>query len=107
MKALPLSITHPQIAAEWHSTLNADLTPDKVVAGSGKKVWWRCLKGPDHEWEAVIAKRTTIGRGCPCCAGQKISVTNSLASLFPEIAADWHSIKNRDLTPEMVLAGSH
>lgn len=36
----PLSVTHPELAAQWHPTKNAELTP-----GSGKKVWWQCAEG--------------------------------------------------------------
>ena len=38
----PLSVTHPEIATQWHPTENGDLTPSDVKAGSGKKVWWKC-----------------------------------------------------------------
>lgn len=130
----PLSITHPELALEWHPTKNrrslptddtasslfpetraelADpnlqlLSPADVVAGSKRKVWWKCPHGPDHEWEATIAARTCSDKsGCPYCSGYKFSVTNSLASRFPEIAAEWHPTKNGDLTPEQVTAGSH
>jgi len=104
----PLSISRPDVAAQWHPTKNGDLTPDKVVAGSHKKVWWTCSEGPDHEWEATLKNRTSgRGRGCPFCAGQRLSVTNSLATQFPEIAAQWHPTKNGALTPDMVVAGSN
>src|SRR5262249_45365491 len=46
------------------------------------------------------------GSGCPFCAGNKVSVTNSLAALFPEIAAEWHPTKNGNLTPDHIVAGS-
>lgn len=32
---------------------------------------------------------------------------NSLASKFPEIVKEWCYEKNGDLTPDVVLAGSH
>jgi len=99
--------THPKIAAEWHPTKNGYLTPDQIVAGSNKKVMWKCPKGPDHEWPAIITERTGKKRkGCPCCAGRKVSVTNSLATLLPELAAEWHPTKNGDLTPDQIVAGS-
>lgn len=102
----PLSITHPQLATQWHSTKNGNLTPDRVLAGSNKKAWWMCSQASDHEWEAVIASRVRLGAGCPCCSGHKPSITNSLASLYPEIAAQWHPTKNGSLTPNQVVAGS-
>ena len=86
-KKQPLSVTHPEIAVEWHPTNNGDLTPEGIVAGSTKKVWWKCPKAADHEWQAVVDKRTR-GTGCPACAGQQVSTTNSLASQSPYSATD-------------------
>jgi hypothetical protein len=103
----PLSITHPQLATQWHPTKNGELTPAQVVAGSNKKAWWICFHGSDHEWKAVIGSRARLGVGCPFCAGLKPSITNSLASLYPEIAAQWHPTKNGSLTPDQVVAGSN
>ena len=59
-----LATTHPQLAVEWHPTLNGDLTPDKVTYGKGKKVWWICRVG--HEYEATILHRSS-GTNCPIC----------------------------------------
>ena len=40
------------------------------------------------------------------CAGRSVSVTNSLATLYPAVAAQWHPTKNDDLTPDQVTAGT-
>jgi superfamily II DNA or RNA helicase len=102
-----LAALFPGIAAQWHPTKNGDLTPDTVTAGYHKKVWWKCPKEPDHEWQASVSQRTRSGSGCPCCAGKRASVTNSLLALFPSIAAEWHPDRNGGLTPNQVPAGSH
>lgn len=60
-----LSTENPTVAAEWHPTMNGDLTPSSITCGSHKKVWWRCSLG--HEWEAVVKNRTIGGTGCPIC----------------------------------------
>ena len=78
-----------------------------VVAGTNKKAWWKCPKGPDHEWESTLDKRSNAGRGCPFCAGKAASITNSLSSLFPDLIPNWHPTKNGDLTPYDVVAQSH
>jgi superfamily II DNA or RNA helicase len=101
-----LATVFPQVAAEWHPSKNTDFTPDKVVAASHLKVWWQCQKEPEHEWQTTVSHRTSQGRGCPFCVGQKVSTQNSLASLYPEIAAEWHPTKNGDLTPHKIAAGS-
>ncbi|MGZ4532975.1 MAG: Helicase associated domain protein, partial [Mycobacteriaceae bacterium] len=56
----------PHLVAEWHPTANGDLTPADVVAGTGEKLWWRCVENPNHEWRATGANRTR-GRNCPMC----------------------------------------
>src|SRR3989338_267532 len=101
-----LAYLFPAIAAEWHPTKNADLLPSKIVAGSGCKVWWQCPQGPDHEWQAKVVDRTRAGTGCPCCSGNQVSVTNSLAKKHPQLVAEWHPTKNIDLTPECITSGS-
>ncbi|HEU5376627.1 MAG TPA: zinc-ribbon domain-containing protein [Ktedonobacteraceae bacterium] len=101
-----LAVTHPLLASQWHPTFNESLTPHQVAAGSHTKVWWKCPHGPDHEWPAEIVSRKS-GKGCPFCAGLRVSVTNSLATLAPDVAAQWHPIKNGASTPEQVQAGSN
>ena len=101
-----LATTHPKLIKEWHPTKNIDLTPYDVTIGSNKKVWWKCDKEDDHEWEARISERS-YGSGCPCCGGQKVVLSNCLKTKHPEIAQQWHSTKNGDLTPYDVTIGSN
>ena len=61
-----LLVLNPALAAQWHPTKNGALKPEAVTVNSGKKVWWQCPKGDDHEWDAVINSRTG-GNGCPYC----------------------------------------
>ena len=96
----------PQLVVEWHPTLNAEVTPGDLSSGSGRKVWWKCARGPDHEWEASPNSRTRGLTGCPYCAGRRVSVTNSLARLRPDLTLQWHPERNGALTPERVGVGS-
>jgi predicted secreted protein len=100
-----LAAVAPEIAAEWHPTKNRKLTPHDVIAGSPRRVWWKCPKGPDHEWPTSIANRVG-GTGCPCCANRRICSTNSLAAVYPKVAAEWHPTKNGKLTPRAVVPGT-
>jgi hypothetical protein len=68
-------------------------------------VWWKCDRGPDHEWRTTPGTRTR-GIGCPCCGGRQLSVTNSLAAIAPAIADEWHPTRNGRLDPDHVVAGS-
>ena len=65
-----LATKNPELAKEWHPTLNGNLTPHDVTCGSNKKVWWQCLKNPKHIWEATIGKRNK-GNNCPNCNENK------------------------------------
>ena len=96
----------PHLAADWDTERNGSLTPDQITPYSNKRVWWRCALG--HEWQAVIAARTVESSGCPYCAGRRVLAGfNDLATLFPQLAAQWDDTLNGSLTPEMVTVGSH
>ena len=74
-KVLPgfndLATKYPRVAAEWHPTKNAPLTPDQVLPGSRRKVWWQCKNG--HTWQDVIYSRTgNQNSGCPFCTGYAV-----------------------------------
>lgn len=91
---------------QWDTGRNLPLTPDNTSYGSKRKVWWRCEKG--HNWQAAVHTRTGSGTGCPVCAGKVARAgENDLATLFPELARQWHPTRNGDLTPEQVVPGSH
>ena len=96
----------PALAAEWDDEMNAPLTPQSVTTGSHKLIWWRCPKG--HSWRAAVYSRTTLGTGCPVCTGrQALAGENDLATLYPDIAAQWDGMKNGTLRPNNVTAGSN
>lgn len=102
-----LATTHPDLAAEWHPEKNGDHRPSDFVAGSARKVWWRCGRG--HEWQAVIMARTGDRKqGCPVCSGKSVAEgENDLATLFPGLSSQWHPEKNGSLTPKAVTAYSN
>jgi hypothetical protein len=97
---------NPKLVRSWHPTRNDPTRPREVLLHSGRKLWWRCRKGPDHEWQAPAYSRAA-GSGCPFCAGKRVSITNSLVSVSPETAEEWHPSKNRSLEPDEVSAFSH
>lgn len=101
-----LQTEYPKIAKEWHPTKNGNLTPSMVMGGSSKKAWWICSVG--HAYQQSIAQRTSRNGSCPYCLGQKVLVGfNDLASNFPEIAKEWHPIKNGNLKPTQISKGSN
>ena len=100
-----LATLRPEIAVQWHPTKNGELSPTDIIAGTDKSVWWQCEKG--HEWQARINNRIN-GNNCPICIGKKVLVGyNDLATVMPSIAKEWHPTKNKNLTPQDVVAGSN
>lgn len=101
-----LSVTHPELAAEWHPSRNGRLAADDVVAGSASKRWWRCpASGHDYLMSPVV--RSRVGCGCPYCARKRVDAANNLACTHPQVAALWHPTKNGNLAPEKVVSGSN
>ena len=64
-----LETLYPEIAAEWHPTKNRKMNPSDIKAKTSMKVWWLC-QTCKYEWRSVVSSRTTVGTGCPRCAGK-------------------------------------
>lgn len=85
----------PRTATDWNRdfpTLVEEWNDPRPITdfsrGSKKTAHWRCAKG--HEWDAMIKIRT-LGAKCPYCSGRKVVAgENDLATLHPEIAAEWN-----------------
>ena len=60
-----------RLMEEWHPTLNVGVSPEELLPGTHRKVWWKCSKG--HEWRAQVKSRVQ-GSGCPVCSNRKINV---------------------------------
>ena len=100
-----LSVRFPALAGEWDSEKNAPLTPEDVMPGSHRPVWWKCGKG--HSYRSAVDTRVQ-GAGCPYCAGRAVlPEENSLAALYPALAGEWDQVKNGEITPHAVLPGTH
>ena len=100
-----LETLHPQIASEWNYEKNNGKVPSDYKPQSNKEVWWTCKR--KHDYPAVIAARVTRDQGCPICCNRQVLVGyNDLATIRPEIAAQWDYEKNEDLTPYDVTVGS-
>jgi hypothetical protein len=105
-----LAFTHPEIANEWHPTMNGNLTPSQVTAGSQIGVWWICKTSLIHfEYKQVIASRTSQEQCCPQCVRYDMLLykDNSLARKYPDIAKLLHPTLNGAITAEDISACSH
>ena len=82
-----LATNNPELAKEWHPTLNGELTPHDVTVGSSKqKVWW--LGECGHFWDARIADRHSKNSKCNTCYGKKTVLVgfNDMWTTNPELA---------------------
>lgn len=98
--------THPDLRESWSFRRNVGVDPTTLRWGSSrKKFWWICKKDKRHEYLNTVIGRLT--RGCPVCAGQVvIPGVNDLATTYPDLAGEWHPVKNGDLMPTMFTSGS-
>lgn len=96
----------PELWREWDFKQNDKLGLDvyKVTKGSNKKAWWFCPKCKSC-YDLSVLQRVR-GSNCPYCRGYRVNNSNSLASLRPDIANQWHPTKNGDLSPDNVPCGS-
>jgi hypothetical protein len=97
-------LINPKLVKEWHYEKNYPLKPEQFFSRSAAKVWWKCSFG--HEWLMSVGHRF-VGQGCPYCSNNRISSTNNLKFLSPELASQWHPTKNKQLKPEQVTKFSH
>lgn len=110
-KELSLLNVYPELCKEWDYEKNNPLKPEHFYPYSSKKVWWKCNKGIDHEWENTITARSSRNpkwvaedqkfAKCPFCSGEKLSLTNNLEN-FPNLVAEFDYEKNYPLVPKEI-----
>lgn len=91
----------PHLITEWNWEKNK-IKPTEVVAGSHKKVWWKCKEG--HEWQSYVYSRL-YGSSCPYCSNNKIDIKKSLLNTYPILMKEWNWKKNK-IKPTEVTYGS-
>ncbi len=100
-----LGTLFPDIARQWHPTLNGNLRPNQIAAHSNRKVYWLCDKG--HSFDASPDKRVR-GDGCPYCSNRKLLAGyNDLETTFPAIAKEWDYEKNEGAPKDYTYRSSY
>lgn len=78
---------NPELASQWHPTLNNGIQPNSVAPYSSTKFWWQCKEEESHVWEAPINNRNAgpnkIGTRCPKCIVYKTE--SAFRDLFNEL----------------------
>ncbi len=88
---------YPKAFRYFDKEKNKGVDPRRL--GSSRVVWWICPKGRDHKWKSRFTRQQAhIDPLCPFCRNRKLSVTNSLAALYPRIARELHPTRNGSLT---------
>lgn len=105
-KTNSIAFLYPEIAKDWHPTLNGTLTPHDVIGGSNKRIHWLCDKSAEHVWSTTAFGRTKAGTGCPYCSNRKLCSDNSLQAVYPELAKEWDYEGNYPLKPNGILSGA-
>lgn len=109
-----LADKRPDILDKWDYEANGYLKPEMFSVSSNYIVRWRCPKC-GHKWKSSINSMTREGRrGCAKCSQLErgktftrgvVSKRGSLAENMPELAKEWHPVKNGDMTPADVTTG--
>ena len=99
-------IDNPTLMEEWNWEKNSELGmfPDRISHASHLKAWWTCKEG--HTWDAKVANRAILHRGCPHCFQKNRGVKKStplkrksLQEVNYALSLEWHPLKNGSLTP--------
>ena len=86
-----ISQLKPHLQQQWDAAANGRLGNIVIKPFSNRKVQWVCQECPlghAHVWQATVVNRSN-GKGCPYCAGRAVCQHNSLATQFPQVAAEW------------------
>ena len=93
----------PEGAKEWNYDKNRK-KPEELSPGSTKKMFFDCFVCGNTYDQQISVKSN--GSKCPYCSGKRVWAGNSLATLYPEVSAQWDYEKN-DQTPNDVAGGSN
>ena len=92
--------------SELWSLERNEISPEECPAGRNEKYWWKCPEGDDHYWYASPIDIIGQNQGCAVCSGKQVAPSTSFGVCFPDMAKEWHTTKNGDLTPFDVTNGS-
>ena len=111
-----LATLRPDLAREWHSSMNGSLKPTEIAPNYSKKVWWKCVIC-GHEYPKTPNKRVSAEQGCTECSKKNVAQNlhekalrigvNDLASQHPELLKEWDYEANVGLPcPQDITVGN-
>lgn len=100
--------THPKMAEMFHIERNNGKKPDDFLAGTNKKLWWKCVDC-DNEWEAtgngILNSHKNGLSGCGYCNKGRLHSDgrNSMRNTNPLFSEEFDASKNGKLTPDNII----
>ena len=90
-----LKTLFPDLLEEFDKNLN-NISPEDLLPGSHKNIYWKCRKNSNHIWVAKLYSRTGKNRsGCPYCNGRiPTPGENDLKTLYPSVSKEFDEILN-------------
>lgn len=83
---------------EWDTKRNGDTTPQNIVFGYRKPVWWKCKEG--HTFQKTIRFRMGLTgevRTCPYCRNIRVVVGDKrFGVVAPHLVEEWDYQKNEN-----------
>ena len=105
LRGVPFNKAYPEMAIDLCYEKNCGFGPEDFSYGSNVIAWWKCEQG--HFYQMTIAHKGARNSSCPYCNCRRVNTDNSLAKTFPQVAKQWHPVKNGNKTPKDLVAGSH
>lgn len=99
-----LAQTRPEIAAQWHPSMNENITPNDITEKSTYKAWW--LGNDGGAWQAIFSARCRKNGGTKRSKSLVIKCVNDLQTLRPDLAKEWNYEKNGEVEITSVMPGS-
>lgn len=99
-----LESLYPEVLQEWDYEKNHN-SPTEILFNTITAYHWTCCKGHSYETSPYNRYR---GRGCPVCSGKQIIVgVNDVASLHPNLLAEWDGSILGNIPLNQLTAGSN
>ena len=99
-----LAETRPEIAKQWHPTLNGNLTPYDITEHSMYRAWW--LGDDGIAWQSVVSVRCNKQGGTNRPKSLAVPGVNDIKTLRPDLAEQWNYEKNSEIDINSVIPGS-
>ncbi|MFR6377400.1 MAG: zinc-ribbon domain-containing protein [Oscillospiraceae bacterium] len=92
-----LAAKAPDVAAQWHSTLNGNLTPEMVTPGSHRRVCWQCPRGIRGKRLSIPARgrRGAAVPGLPAKAVRQIKSVLPQGGLYIDTSNIWRKVNEK------------